>query len=117
VRHFDKQGQPLTYEEYGALLTDSKYKRVAETTCGAYWVSTVWLGSDHSFSTDAEPVIFETMVQHMGSGKWPYQERYCTEAEALAGHARAVALYSMSESQREALERLLGQAPDPDRSL
>lgn len=52
-------------------------------------VSTVFLGLDHAFG-GAVPILWETMIfngPHDG-----HQERYTSRADALAGHARAVAL-------------------------
>lgn len=53
-------------------------------------VSTIFLGLDHRFRSDEQglPILFETMVF---GGKYDQrQERYCTKAEALAGHRRWV---------------------------
>lgn len=58
------------------------------------WVSTVFLGLDHSWATDppAQPVVFESMA--FGAPN-DFQEtecvRYCTWAEAEAGHEAMVA--------------------------
>jgi hypothetical protein len=51
-------------------------------------VSTVFLGLDHRFSGVGRPIVFETLVfggPFDGAG-----ERYCTWAEAEAGHAKYV---------------------------
>jgi len=53
-------------------------------------VSTVFLGLSHQFG-DGPPLIFETMI-FGGPDDQEYQERYSTWEEAVAGHARAVAL-------------------------
>lgn len=47
-------------------------------------VSTVFLGIDHSFEKDGEPVLFETMV--FGGELNLDQDRYCTVEQAIAGH-------------------------------
>lgn len=67
-----------------------------------YFVSTVWLGMDHNWSGEGKPIIFETMVfaydedgEVNFSGE--YQERYATEKEALAGHAKAVETFLLVE--------------------
>lgn len=85
-----------------SLLTDVNYKRVAATEVKIgrkkYWVSTVWLGLDHSFSWSADkpnpcPIIFETMIFNNSKdddSALSYQTRYCTEAEALEGHEKAI---------------------------
>jgi hypothetical protein len=59
-----------------------------------YRVSTMFLGIDHNYSGGA-PVLFETMVFAEGddvdSNLDEEQDRYTTEAEAVAGHVRWVA--------------------------
>lgn len=52
-------------------------------------VSTVFLGLDHSWG-DGPPVVFETMI--FGGPLDDDQWRYCTLADAKAGHRRAVRL-------------------------
>jgi hypothetical protein len=48
-------------------------------------VSTVFLGLDHSFQTDAMPVLWETLV--MGGPLDGEMMRYTSRDAALAGHA------------------------------
>jgi len=48
-------------------------------------VSTVFMGLDHRFFGDGEPVLFETMI--FGGPLDQEQYRYCTWAEAERGHA------------------------------
>ncbi len=67
-------------------------RHVGETTVefgsAKVLVSTVFLGIDYDFTREGPPVLFETMVfngAHDG-----YQERYCSEEEARAGHERIV---------------------------
>ena len=65
-------------------------RRVAETTVDdSTWVSTVFLGTDHRFTSDGPPVLFETMVFHDGDGQECW--RYCTWDAAQAGHEQVVA--------------------------
>jgi hypothetical protein len=76
-------------------------RRVAETDIGEYWVSTVFLGTDHNFSGAGPPILFESMVfgpktgdvVDVGNGRWYeareslcYQHRYRTYDEAEHGH-------------------------------
>lgn len=73
-------------------LAASRDRRVvARTQVGQLFVSTVWLGIDHSWG-GGPPLIFETMI--FGPGLWSelWVERYPTEVAALAGHDRAVAV-------------------------
>lgn len=105
--YYDRQGQPI-YDTlaWGKLFQDPDYKRVAEDTVGHLWVSTVWLGLDHSSWPILRdhgahvPIIFETMVfakegeDQVGPVIDNYSRRYATEAEALEGHKEIVALVS-----------------------
>lgn len=73
-------------------------RRVAETTIfGGYWVSTVFLGLDHSFSwgdKKVKPLWFETMIFNHADKHYHncHQWRYTTWDEAVEGHKKAVAL-------------------------
>lgn len=83
--YYDRQGRPITLEQWGASIRAAR--RVAETTLpNGRWVSTVWMGLDHSFGS-GPPLIFETMVfpgkDDMGELDC---DHYSTEAEAIAGH-------------------------------
>lgn len=73
---------------------DRKNKVVKQqTTWLGYWVSTVWLGLDHSYSEDAPPLIFETMV-FRGSYSGLDMDRYTTEKQAKDGHIKMVKKWS-----------------------
>lgn len=88
--YYDRQGQPMNGTlAWAKKMEDASYKRVAETTLtNGRWVSTVWLGLDCSCNADGPPLIFETMVfpNDKDFGELD-QDRYSTEAEAVAGHA------------------------------
>lgn len=114
ARYFNRQGQPIDLKEWGTLSEDRDYKVLKQTTAGIFWISTIWLGLDHSWGRPQQghPVIFETMVfeQYKGNPEaqglrrlmdaeyspWleVYSDRYETEAEALAGHAAMVEKWS-----------------------
>jgi hypothetical protein len=51
-------------------------------------VSTIFLGIDHNFETEGDPVLFETMI--FGGYYGEYQMRYCTWDESEKGHVEAV---------------------------
>lgn len=66
-------------------------KIVKQDTVNGHWISTVFLGMDHRFTTDVgPPIVFETMI-------FPSEDnlvecncwRYCTYDEALFGHELA----------------------------
>lgn len=88
--------------EWANDLKDMKAKIVKQDVLpNGIFVSTIWLGLDHSFIDDGPPLIFESMVfPKRGPEKsmlevlqskahnWLERDmqRYSTEAEALAGH-------------------------------
>lgn len=75
-----------TLDEWMAW-TSPENKRVAKTTVGPAWVSTVFLGLDHAYG-GGPPVLYETMIfegKHDG-----YCWRYTSREAALQGHARIV---------------------------
>jgi hypothetical protein len=94
AEYYDRQGNPLTSQQW-AKSFDPAAKRVAETTLpNGRWVSTVWLGIDHSFGS-GPPLIFETMVFPSKDDMSDLDcERYSTEREALEGHERLVAKWT-----------------------
>jgi hypothetical protein len=89
-RHYDRQGNPISMEEWSTLLNDPKYQIVAQTTGSGRFVSTVWLGLDHAHG-GGPPLIFETIVFAIDEhGDVDYHEldaeRYSTEEAAKKGH-------------------------------
>jgi hypothetical protein len=90
--HYGKDGEPISFRAWAELFGQEDYKRVAETTVGSYWVSTVWLGINHNFMGDP-PLIFETMVFNTVDGSLAddkYMERYSTIQQAEQGHGHIV---------------------------
>jgi hypothetical protein len=107
VHYYDRHGQPITLDQWLALVGDLEGKRVAQddvvTPAGrCLWISTVWLGLDHNYGPTGPPVIFETMTFERGMDGVDCQ-RYATEAQALAGHQALV---------HAALEGLLDERTD-----
>jgi hypothetical protein len=89
--YYDRRGEPIDADEWARLFEDCDYQRLATTRLGVdILVSTVWLGIDHSFGGDEDPIIFETMV--FGGPDGETIVRYSTEAAALEGHEVAVML-------------------------
>lgn len=90
--HFDKDGKRISINDWIRLTEDRGYKVVSRSDLpGGGYVSTVWLGLDHSFGR-GPPLIFESMV--FGSPdpeKNGDCDRYGTLEEAKAGHAAMVA--------------------------
>lgn len=109
---YDRQGRRISVNEASRLGKNRAYKVVKQEQVGMYWISTVWLGLNHGWTETGPPVIFETMVfpqsgdenidalvkatedDEWGSMLERDSDRYCTEAEALAGHQRMVEKWS-----------------------
>ena len=95
IDYYDRQGNPVDPETAMALFADDGARRVGLTRLGDYEVSTVFLVLDHSFGyggTHTKPILFESMIfaaARTRGGDY-YLWRYCTEEEALEGHARIV---------------------------
>jgi len=100
--YFNRQGQPMSWEQWAAAFEDLGAKRVAETILpDGKWVSTVWLGLNHQFG-EGPPLIFETMVfSARGAGDELDFYRYSTEAEAVAGHEAMVRKWVALRSEEE----------------
>lgn len=64
-----------------------KWRVLQQTEIGIALVSTVFLGTDHSWG-GPRPILFESMIFHGPMDQ--EQERYATREEALAGHADLV---------------------------
>lgn len=100
-----------TVEEWGVLFENSDGRRVAQDTIGDYWISTVFLGMDHNFSSSGPPILFETMVFYRREpkphelkervGDDVYQNRYATWEEAEAGHKEAVEMVKSGKIKKE----------------
>lgn len=94
-RHYKLVGHeavPCSVHEWAvAFEGERRGERIVERTeRDGVVVSTVFLGTDHSFSTNpnAPPLIFETMT--FGGPFDQGMERYSTWDQAVEGHNRAV---------------------------
>lgn len=67
------------------------YPHIGSTRVGAVFISTVFLGIDHSHGRPGGPILFETMVFGGGVALDRTQVRYHTIDEAETGHALMVA--------------------------
>ena len=79
---------PVSCEEWGSWFETAN--RVIERTTleDGTVISTAFLGLDHAFGLQGEPVLYETLV--FGSELDGEMERYITLAEARRGHAEMV---------------------------
>ena len=88
----NEQGEPVPCDvlTFGRWFEGHPAARViAHDEVDDVMVSTVFLGLDHSLGHGA-PMMYETMI--FGGPHDEYQDRYSTRAEAVAGHARALAM-------------------------
>ncbi len=74
--------------EAAAAFGDKAGRQIARDELEGVSISTVFLVLNHSY--EGPPVLFETMI--FGGKHDLFQERYCTKAEAIEGHARALAM-------------------------
>lgn len=124
-KYYDRFGRPIPLEEWAMLLESPEYKVIGydeiPTTSRyvASYLSTVWLGLDHSF-TGGPPLLFETMrfsneakpldlfpdrTYHPvldfpdpnEPGEYTEQLRYCTEEQASLAHKRILKLIHETE--------------------
>jgi hypothetical protein len=86
----DKIVVPVSDAMEWALQFEYEDRRVAETTIGPIWISTIFLGLDHSFGKNELPLVFETLIFRGGEGQEMW--RCASWQEAEAQHAAAVAL-------------------------
>ncbi len=99
---YDMDGKPMDdVREWGRLFERTADRRIGRThKWGLFWawppvrkvfISTVWLGIDHSFGMGGPPLIFETMA--FVDGDEIFCDRYATREAALRGHAQCVKRY------------------------
>lgn len=72
------------FNKWALSFTDGKKRRVDETIFIDSHISTVFLGLDHNYFDDGDPVLFETMV--FGGPMDGKQIRFCTWNQSQRGH-------------------------------
>lgn len=92
TNYFDKDGNPMSLEDWAKKHSDFDYKSIGDDRSEMWQVSTVWLGINHNFIGEGPPIIFESMVFRNDPEDWEDHDcrRYSTLAEAEAGHAELV---------------------------
>jgi hypothetical protein len=87
----DKDNKPVesNTNEYVKWSSRNPKKRIVkQETIGNTYISTVFLGLDHSFRGKI-PVLWETMM-FGGQYDQNYQERYSSYEDAVKGHQKAI---------------------------
>lgn len=94
MQYYDKYGNKIMLEDYSRLRNQPGYMQVGRHTSEdeKVLVSTVWLGLDHGYQDNGNPLIFETMIFKDVSPGSVYK-RYTTLEEAEQGHKQAVRVY------------------------
>ena len=105
--YYDKEGNRITLENFLDLMSleNAKYRFVKQEIVGDFFISTVWLGFDHSFGVEASPKIFETMVFDRRPGKDHSCEEFCKrypdKTSALEGHNRIVQAFRSRNAEEK----------------
>ena len=78
-----------TVQEWAAWF-EHNARHVGKTDVGVLWVSTVFLGIDHSQGY-GKPILFETMIYNNAMKEWmDYQTRCATWEEAIEMHSKGI---------------------------
>ena len=93
--------------EWGAWYSTADW-RVGLTEVGILRVSTVFLGIDHNFCDDGDPLLFETMIfcdEDPNGRRFSenYCERYSSWEAAERGHEAAVVVAASAPRERVSL--------------
>lgn len=92
-KYRDRRGEPLTEMEHKVLSSLHSYTRVARDEIHGHTVETTWRGETNSCLNMFVTYVHIAEGPHRWSGYGDLPRRhYDTESEAVAGHARAVAL-------------------------
>lgn len=89
----NKNAVPCSVDEWSNQIHEMRKnntKHVANETINDKRISTVWLGLDHGWDVNGEPLLFETMVFEDNTYNEIYCDRYSTWQEAEEGHKKAV---------------------------
>ena len=87
MRYYDKDGLPISMKSWVTLFETESYRVVKQDEAkDGSWVSTVWMGLNHSI-TPGKLKIFETMAfANKGSDDVLECRRYGSMKDALTGH-------------------------------
>lgn len=85
---YDKQGKPITIEQWNRLLENDEYRILRQSFVGSIIINTIWTGID--VGSDDAPLIFETGILDPREAHGRVAGRYSTEEDALQDHEWAV---------------------------
>lgn len=114
--YYGRDGKEIDCDTWTRRFEDRSYQKLADDHVNGWWISTIWLGLDHSFGGSL-PQIFETMVFRgsgndlmdaldelvTGESRWHEHDsaRYATEEEAIEGHRRMVEKWAAVDKQAD----------------
>lgn len=105
VVYYGMDAQPISQDEAMKLWEGEGEGRVVQQDrVDGILISTVLLMIDHNYFGEGPPLIFETMI--FGGDHDGYTYRYATRAQALSGHARAVALVNSTPKWKRVRNRM-----------
>jgi hypothetical protein len=94
---------PASILEWASFKSSNRPQcRIARDELFGFVVSTVFLGLNHQYAPEKEPLWFETMIFDRWKGEYSsineepithidiYMERYTTRQEAILGHKQAI---------------------------
>lgn len=97
MKYYDLDGTECSFDRFAELFGASNQERIIRktelaTTVGGetFEVSTVFLGIDHGFDDNRQPVLWETMIFGGPDGFNDAQVRYSSLEEARSRHERVV---------------------------
>lgn len=97
-RYYNRKGFEVSREESMAC----EHHVARDVLPNGRVVSTIFLHINHAFIDYHSPVLFETLV-FPSEDNWGELDgtRYCTESEAIEGHAAMVRKWSADDAERE----------------
>jgi hypothetical protein len=90
--------------KWAVWMSDVERRQIAVDEIDGYRISTVFMGIDHDFLHQGDPLLFETMVFPPTNRGWEesYMERYASWADAAAGHRKIKTLLDAELRQAQA---------------
>jgi hypothetical protein len=89
--YLNRDLEEITVLEWADLFNDKSYQIVNQKIIDENnFISTVWLGLNHNFSNNGDPLIFETAI--FKNGECEIFGRCSTEKQANEMHGLAIAV-------------------------
>ncbi len=88
--YFDPDGQPITRDQWLALVAKGESRWLAEDVVNGIRVVTIWMGVDTCFPTDPPMICSTGVLRAKGGGKLLDEEFHPNQTEALARHFEIV---------------------------